>query len=148
LAFVLVLENRQILYTTGIISKTPTYCVGCTYLWCGCLTIPLVQIMLQFHALFCNQSEPELTGFQKVNEMLFNEKYLENADLIIPFQRCSFGKPVTDCPFIKYWNIENTDVQILPILTLPVEELEYLRDFHRKCMLKQVERVQEEFTFE
>lgn len=80
--------------------------------------------------------------------MLFNEKYLKNADLIIPFRRCSFGKPVSDCPFIQYWKVDETDKQEEPILTLPNKELDSLREFHRKCMLKQIARVQEEFFIE
>ena len=79
---------------------------------------------------------------------MLNDKYLKNADLIIPFQRCSLGNPVTDCPFVKYWNTEDPDNQIQSILTVSNEELENLRTFHRKCMLEQVKKVQEEFTFE
>lgn len=80
--------------------------------------------------------------------MLFNEKYLENSDLIIPFRRCSFGKPVSDCPFVKYWNSVETDEDTDPILSLSEEELEVLRTFHRKCILEQVSRIQEELSFE
>lgn len=80
--------------------------------------------------------------------MLFNEKYIKNADLIIPFERCLFGKPVDDCPFKPYWHSDFIDGEHHPILMLDNEELEKLRGFHRKCMLEQVKSVQEEFTFE
>jgi len=79
--------------------------------------------------------------------MLFNEKYLKNADLIIPFERCSFGKPALDCPFAKYWNSVDTDEENSPILILTNEELENLRIFHRKCMLEQVKLKQADFCF-
>ena len=78
--------------------------------------------------------------------MIFNEKFLQNADLVIPFRRCSLGKPVSDCPFIKYWNEEDFEEQLMLILTLPSEELDNLRRFHRRCMLEQVKRVQSEFS--
>jgi hypothetical protein len=96
---------------------------------------------------FCNLPELGLTG-TKNTDMLFNEKYINNADLIIPFERCSFGKSVEDCPFKAYWNRDFDDEGEHPILTINNEELEKLRDFHRNCMLEQVKRVQEEFTFE
>lgn len=95
--------------------------------------------------------EPIRTGTNRItaaDKMLFNEKYMENADLIIPFRRCSFGKPVTDCPFVKFWKVDKPDERKEPILILSDKELESLREFHRKCMLKQIERVQEEFFIE
>lgn len=73
---------------------------------------------------------------------------MENADLIIPFRRCSFGKPVTDCPFVLYWKVDELEEQEEPIINLSDKELESFREFHRKCMLKQIERVQEEFFLE
>jgi hypothetical protein len=80
--------------------------------------------------------------------MLFNEKYLENSDLIIPFRQCSFRNPVSDCPFVKYWNSEETGEDTNPILLLSEEELEALRTFHRKCMLEQVKLKQADYCFE
>ena len=81
--------------------------------------------------------------------MLYNEKMMiDNADLIIPFEHCSFGKPVEDCPFKIYWDRDFDKDENHPILVLDNKELEKLRTFHRKCMLEQVKRVQEEFTFE
>ena len=96
---------------------------------------------------FCNLPGLGLTG-TKNTDMLFNEKYTKNADLIVPFERCLFGKSVENCPFKAYWNRDFDNEGEHPILTLDNEELEKLRDFHRKCMLEQVKRVQEEFEFE
>jgi hypothetical protein len=95
--------------------------------------------------------EPIRTGTNRItaaDKMLFIEKFLRNADLIISFRRCSFGKPVTDCPFVKFWTVDETEEQEEPILTIPDNELDSLREFHRKCMLKQIERVQEEYFIE
>lgn len=95
--------------------------------------------------------EPIRTGTNRISaayKMLFNEKYIAHADLIIPFRRCSIGKPVTDCPFVQYWTVDDTEEQEEPILNLSDIELESLRKFHRKCMLKQIERVQEEYFIE
>jgi hypothetical protein len=80
--------------------------------------------------------------------MLFNEKYIKNADLIIPFERCLFGKPVDDCPFKPYWHSDFNDGEHHPILTLDNTELEKLRDFHRNCMPELVKRAQENFIYE
>lgn len=107
-----------------------------------------MQICYGSTLFFCNLSEPELTGYPNLFEMLFNEKYLENSDLIIPFRRCSFGTPVNDCPFAKYWNSVETGEDADPILSLSEEELEVLRTFHRKCILEQVKLKQADYCFE
>ena len=80
--------------------------------------------------------------------MLFNEKLTQNADLVIPFERCLYFRPVDDCPFVKFWAMDLADASKHPILTHSNEELEKLRAFHRKCLLEQVKRAQESFVLE
>jgi len=115
---------------------TPAHCVGCTYLWCGCLTIPLLQIMLQTHALFVIK--------QKIkNKMKYlTEKNIKYADLVVPFIRCPFEEPETDCPFKVYWELPEIEERIQAMGNLSEDKLENLREHHRQCILNQVTRIQ------
>lgn len=79
--------------------------------------------------------------------MLFNEKIIHNADLVIPFNGCQFGEPVSDCPFIKFWDVEDPDERIGHIATLREGELEKLRTFHRECILAKVKHAQENLSY-
>ncbi len=80
--------------------------------------------------------------------MLFNEKLMKNADLVIPFERCLYFRPVDNCPFVKFWTMDVTYEHEHPILVHSDEELEELRVFHRKCLVEQVKRAQESFVLD
>ncbi len=62
------------------------------------------------------------------------KKIHQNADLVNPFSKCPFGKPVAECPFIPFYKMQNERKQIEQIETLPQEKLDELRRFHRACM--------------
>ena len=74
--------------------------------------------------------------------MYFTEKNIKFADLVVPFINCPFEEPETDCPFKVYWEIPEIEERIQTMGNLSEEELESLREHHRKCILRQVERVQ------
>ena len=62
------------------------------------------------------------------------EKIRQNADLINPISSCPFGEPITECPFIPYYTLNNEREQIMQIDAISQEELNELRKFHRSCM--------------
>lgn len=62
------------------------------------------------------------------------EKIRQNADLISPISACPFGEPITECPFLPYYELNNEREQIMQIDKIPQEELDELRKFHRDCM--------------
>lgn len=78
--------------------------------------------------------------------MAFTEKNIKYADLIVPFTKCPLGEPVNDCPFIRYWKIEDLAERIQPVDDLPEEKLDELRTFHRKCLNIKIEKAREEST--
>lgn len=47
---------------------------------------------------------------------------------------CPFGEPITECPFIPYYRLNDELKQIGQIEVLLQEELDKLRTFHRSCM--------------
>jgi len=79
--------------------------------------------------------------------MLYNEKIIDNADLVVPVNGCQFGNPVENCPFTKFWDMKDPDDRISSIESLSDKELENLRTFHRKCILKKVKQFQKEPKF-
>ena len=76
--------------------------------------------------------------------MFLDDKYIKYADLVVPFNGCPLGNPVDDCPFIKYWDVQDPAERIQLIATLSEEGLDNLRTFHRKCILKKVKQFQED----
>lgn len=64
------------------------------------------------------------------------EKIRQNADLINPIVACPFGNPITECPFIPYYTLNDELEQIMQINKIPQEELDEFRKFHRSCMEK------------
>ena len=76
--------------------------------------------------------------------MYLDDKFIKHADLVVPFNGCAFGYPVDDCPFKKYWNVQDPAERIEPIAILSEETLDNLRTFHRKCILEKVKQIQEE----
>ena len=62
------------------------------------------------------------------------EKIRQNADLINPISACPFGEPITNCPFIPYYTLNNEREQIMQIDVISQGELDELRKFHRACM--------------
>lgn len=66
--------------------------------------------------------------------MFDNKKLRQNADLVVPFTSCPFGKPINECPFIPYYELNNEREQIKQIIEIPQGKLEELRKFHRSCM--------------
>jgi len=76
--------------------------------------------------------------------MFLDDKFIEYSDLVIPFNNCPLGYPVDNCPFIKYWDVQDPVERIQPIETLSNTELDNLRNFHRKCILEKVKQIQEE----
>jgi len=75
--------------------------------------------------------------------MYFTEKNIKYADLVVPFIKCPFEEPETDCPFKRYWEIPKIEDRIQTMGNLSEGELENLREHHRKCILTQVTRIQE-----
>tara|TARA_R110002050_G_scaffold169807_1_gene301642 strand:+ start:19002 stop:19244 length:243 start_codon:yes stop_codon:yes gene_type:complete len=63
-------------------------------------------------------------------------KIRQNADLVNAMSKCPFGEPVVDCPFIPYYEMKNERNQVAQIETIPQEELDEMRQFHRTCMRK------------
>ena len=124
-------ENRQILYTKGIISTAPTFCVGWTYY--------LVWVFDDTPGTG-NVSVPRFF-YPNVNDRISNsmKKYLtkkniKNADMVSAFISCPFGEPVEDCPFIPYYGINNAGKQIDLINTLSEQKLQQLRSHHQSCI--------------
>jgi hypothetical protein len=74
--------------------------------------------------------------------MYFTEKNIKYADLVVPFINCPFEAPEDDCPFKLYWEIPKIEDRIDAMGNLSKDELENLRDHHRQCILRQVERMQ------
>lgn len=67
--------------------------------------------------------------------MSFNiPKIRRNADLINAFSGCPMGKPLDNCPFIPYYKLNDEREQIMQIETIPQEELDKMRAFHRDCV--------------
>jgi len=64
------------------------------------------------------------------------EKIRQNGDLINPISACPFGEPITECPFIPYYTLNNEREQIMQIDVVPQEKLDELRKFHRDYMEK------------
>ncbi len=62
-------------------------------------------------------------------------KNVENADLIAVFQRCPFGEPTDDCPFLPYHRLNDIEEQIRQLNVLDEETLRQLRSFHRSCIV-------------
>ncbi|MEL7589102.1 MAG: hypothetical protein AAGU19_20490 [Prolixibacteraceae bacterium] len=65
---------------------------------------------------------------------LYTTKIRQNADLVNPMSKCPFGEPVSQCPFLPYYEMENEQEQVAQIETLPQEKLDEMRRFHRTCM--------------
>ncbi|MGV8134127.1 MAG: hypothetical protein AB2L20_02845 [Mangrovibacterium sp.] len=65
---------------------------------------------------------------------LYTTKIRENADLVNPISKCPFGEPVTECPFLPYYELKNEQEQVAQIETIPQEKLDELRRLHRTCM--------------
>lgn len=55
------------------------------------------------------------------------------ADLFLPLTKCPLEENADDCPFEKYWKLDDLE-RIRVIDTFCEEELEGLRNFHRKCL--------------
>lgn len=64
------------------------------------------------------------------------EKIRQNADLINPISACPFGEPIAECPFIKYYALNDEREQIMQIDFIPQDEQDELRKFHRSCTEK------------
>lgn len=62
------------------------------------------------------------------------DKNIQNSDLIAVFQRCPFGEPTDDCPFIPYHQLNDIEEQIRLLNTLSEDTLQQLRSFHRSCV--------------
>jgi hypothetical protein len=75
---------------------------------------------------------------------MYDEKYLRDADLILSFHRCMYGRAVPDCPFKKFQDAEPGDALQHPIMTLTEPELEEMRIFHRGCMERKLSQAGEE----
>jgi hypothetical protein len=73
-----------------------------------------------------------------------NPKLLKNADLVVPMTACPFGQPVSGCPFIPYYELNDETAQMFKIIDIPQEELDDMRRFHHACMaeLRKTRRVQ------
>ena len=67
---------------------------------------------------------------------LYTEKIRQNADLLIPISECPFGDPIAECPFIPYYTLKNEQKQMEQVESIPQEELDEFRIFHRACMAK------------
>ena len=76
--------------------------------------------------------------------MFLDKKKIEYSDLVISFNGCPLGYPVYDCPFVKYWDIQDPAERIEPIAKISEETLDNMRTFHRKCILEKVKQIQEE----
>jgi len=48
--------------------------------------------------------------------------------------KCPFGEPVSECPFLPYFEMKNDREQVAQIETIPQEKLDELRRFHRTCL--------------
>jgi hypothetical protein len=71
----------------------------------------------------------------KDKPMSINTKRIrQNADLINPISACPFGEPITECPFIPYYSLNNEREQVMQIEVISQDELDELRKFHRDCM--------------
>jgi len=70
-------------------------------------------------------------------------KIRQNVDLIYAFSGCPMGKPLDDCPFILYYNLNDEQKQIMQIESIPQEELDRMRAFHRDCVQNYRERRRE-----
>lgn len=76
----------------------------------------------------------------KFTEMLFNHpKFCGNADLVSVIAQCPFDSPVKDCPFRLYYKLQNETLQIRELVYIPQNQLDKMRDFHRKCFNKQIQ---------
>ena len=75
--------------------------------------------------------------------MIFTEKDLKYADLVVPFTKCPLGEPIKDCPFVEYWKIEDQGQRIKLIDKLPEVKLDELRAFHHKCLAIKIEKAKE-----
>ncbi|WP_163321775.1 MULTISPECIES: hypothetical protein [Draconibacterium] len=75
--------------------------------------------------------------------MIFTEKDVEYADLVVPFTKCPLGDPTKDCPFAEYWKIEDQGQRIKIIDELPEVKLDELRVFHHKCLAIKIEKAKE-----
>ncbi|MGD9929376.1 MAG: hypothetical protein AB7U05_05115 [Mangrovibacterium sp.] len=67
-------------------------------------------------------------------------KIRKNADLINAISACPMGEPVNDCPFLPYYQLNNERDRIMQIETIPQEELDQMRIFHRDCVQHYHER--------
>jgi len=65
---------------------------------------------------------------------LYTTKIRQNADLVNPMSKCPFGEPVSECPFIPYYEMKNEREQVAQIEVIAQEKLDELRRFHRACM--------------
>lgn len=88
-----------------------------------------------FFAKNCN------LNFQKIPAMSIDTpKIRKNVDLIYAFSSCPMGKPLDDCPFIPYYKLDDEQEQIMQIETIPQDELNRMRAFHRDCVQHYRER--------
>lgn len=78
--------------------------------------------------------------------MIFTEKDIKYADLVVPFTKCPLGEAVKDCPFMVYWKIEGQGKRIKLIEELPEAKLDELRGFHRKCLTEKIKKARKEST--
>ena len=79
-------------------------------------------------------------------KMIFTEKDIKYADLVVPFTKCPLGEAVKDCPFMGYWEIEDQGKRIRLIDKLPEAKLDELRDFHQKCLAIKIQKARKEST--
>lgn len=75
--------------------------------------------------------------------MIFTEKDLKYADLVVPFTKCPLGDPIKDCPFTEYWKIEDPGERIKIIDELSDVKLDELRAFHHQCLAIKIEKAKE-----
>lgn len=61
-------------------------------------------------------------------------KIRQNADLINAFSGCPFGNPISECPFIPYYELNDEIQQIMQIESISQEDLDKMRTFHRACV--------------
>lgn len=71
-------------------------------------------------------------------------KICKNVDLINAFSGCPMGKPLSDCPFLPYYQLKDEDERISQIEIIPQDELDRMRIFHRDCVIFYRERRRKE----
>lgn len=74
--------------------------------------------------------------------MIFSNRSIEYADLLVPMRKCPLGETVTDCPFIEYWEHKDEVERNNILEKLSEEKLDELREFHRRCLTKKIEKAQ------